>query len=152
MKFDTDKLKVNFIKPMTPTYYIENRKYTLTHSDTTGVLFLDIADFYNYDVVNFKLRDEVLGEWIKSNKSSYILYLYVYLKGVDAPEISNKYKIFKDNLKLAITGILYGDIELFKKHPDLLDSPIHIKFSSSHFMFNSVEYYETPKYYISKYI
>lgn len=152
MEFNTDKLKVNFIDPMTPTYFIENRKYTLTHSDTTGMLFLDVANFYNYDVINFKIRDDVLGEWIKSRNHCYTLCLYVYLKGIDIVEISKKYKIFKENLELAITAILYGDIALLTKYKYLMNSPIYVNFSSAHFMYNSVEYYKTPKYHLSKYI
>lgn len=148
MKFDNNNLKVNFIAPITTISPIENRKYTLTHSDTSGLLFLDIANFYNYDVVNFKIRDEVLGEWIPSGKNHYILCLYIYLKGIDPSEICRKYKIFKSHLDLSINAILHGDIQLINENKYLLSSPIHVKFSSSHFMFNSIEYYETPSYYL----
>ena len=149
MQFNNDKLKVNFLPPTTPIYPIEGRKYTFTHSDTTGMLFLDIGNTYNYDVINIQLRDEVLGEWIIYNKNSYTLCLYIYLKGIYHNEIQKKYQIFKSHLELAITSILYGDIELLKEYPYLMDAPIHVKFSSNHFMFNSSEYYETPSYYLS---
>ena len=47
MNFDKNKLEVNFIFPMTKTYTLKDRKYTLTHSDDTGILYIDIANFYN---------------------------------------------------------------------------------------------------------
>ena len=76
--------------------------------------------------------------------------MYIYLKGIYPNEIQKKYQIFKSHLELAITSILYGDIELLKEYTYLMDAPIHVKFSSNHFMFNSSEYYETPSYYLNK--
>ena len=44
------------------------RKYTLTHSDETGELFLTIGKDYDYESINYKLRDEALGSWEKEKK------------------------------------------------------------------------------------
>ena len=38
---------------------IEN--ISLTHSDTTGMMFLTIANEYDYNAINYDLRDEILG-------------------------------------------------------------------------------------------
>ncbi|MFX1448611.1 MAG: staygreen family protein, partial [Promethearchaeota archaeon] len=47
------------------------RKYTLTHSDSTGELFLTIGAEYDYEQISSLytrfMRDEVLAEWKKSN-------------------------------------------------------------------------------------
>lgn len=142
------KLKVNFINPITSTIPIENRKYTFAYSNEKNLFILDVGNFYNYKMVDFTLRNEILGKWILESKNNYTLLLYINLKGYDTTEINQKYKIFKENLSLAIHKILLGDILLIKTHPYLINSPIYVHFSSAHFMFNSVEYYKTPSFYL----
>ena len=78
MRFAPDKLKTTFVEPITLYSPIEGRKYTLTHSDDTGVLFLTIGNEYNCDAINEDLRDEVLGTW-KVYYNSYILFFYIYV-------------------------------------------------------------------------
>ena len=51
--------------PATSAQPLEGRKYTLTHSDVTAELFLDIGYVYNYEVVNCEMRDEVLAKMEK---------------------------------------------------------------------------------------
>lgn len=43
MDFNPEKLEVNFMPPATSTSPIKNRKYTLTHSDETAMMFLDVG-------------------------------------------------------------------------------------------------------------
>ncbi len=63
--FNPQKLSVRLIPPATFNQPIEGRKYTLTHSDITPELFLDIGYVYNYESINLKMSDEVLAEWKK---------------------------------------------------------------------------------------
>ena len=77
MRFDPDKLETNIIPPTTSTEPIEGRKYTLTHSDDTGMMFLDISNKYNYSAINEKLRDEVLGKWKIYDFNCYILIKHI---------------------------------------------------------------------------
>lgn len=145
MEFNKNKLEVNFIYPMTKTYTLQNRKYTLTHSDDTGILYLDIANFYNYKKIDINLRDEVLGSWVLVQKNKYNLLLNIYLKGYYPYEIKRKYEIFKYHLNMAIKSILYGDRDFLIKNNFLLNSSIIVNFSSSYFMYNSSEYYGLVK-------
>ncbi len=39
MEFTPDKLEITLIEPVTENGPVEGRKYTLTHSDETGMLF-----------------------------------------------------------------------------------------------------------------
>ena len=57
MRFSPDKLETNFIEPINLYGPIKDRKYTLTHSDTTGMMFLTIANEYDYNAINYDLRD-----------------------------------------------------------------------------------------------
>ena len=51
MEFTPDKLEITLIDPVTENGPVEGRKYTLTHSDETGMLFLDIGNVYNYSAI-----------------------------------------------------------------------------------------------------
>ena len=55
MRFSSDKLETNFIEPINLYGPIKDRKYTLTHSDTTGMMFLTIANEYDYNAINLIL-------------------------------------------------------------------------------------------------
>ena len=57
---------------------IKDRKYTLTHSDDTGMMFLTVSNEYDYSAINYDLRDEVLGTW-KTYDDSYILFFMLIL-------------------------------------------------------------------------
>lgn len=147
MEFNPDKLETTFIEPMTPYGPIEDRRYTLTHSDETGMLFFDVANEYNYDAINLDLRDELLGTW-KAFDDGYGLFLYAYIGSLDLVSSLMKYNAFKTHMKLALEAIFYGDREFLKKNPKLLDSPIYIKFDSSIPIFNNYEFYGYVKDYV----
>ncbi|MCR8744678.1 staygreen family protein [Romboutsia lituseburensis] len=147
MNFNPDKLETTFVEPMAPYGPIEGRKYTLTHSDKTGVMFLDIADEYNYKVINQDLRDELLGT-LKNFDSSYVLFLYAYIGNLDYFSSLMKYSAFKSHMNLALQAIIYGDRDLIKEHPKLANAPIYVKFNSPLPIFDNYEFYGYVKYYI----
>ncbi|RHW40102.1 hypothetical protein D1B33_04455 [Lysinibacillus yapensis] len=148
--FDPQKLTIRFISPANPNEPIQGRKYTLTHSDQTGQLFLDIGPNYNYEAINPQMRDEVIAEWQKNE--SYRLIGKVYVDGnensVDAA--GKRYEIFKRELGTALQAILFGDRSFFSNYPELLDAPILIYFESRFPNFNQLFYYGTPKQYLSQ--
>lgn len=147
MEFNPDKLETTFIEPMTSYGPIKGRKYTLTHSDETGMMFLDIADEYNYDAINQDLRDELLGTW-KCYNDSYGLILYAYIGDWDYFSSLMKYNAFKYHMNLALQAIIYGDRDFLKKYPELTESPIYVKFDSSIPAFDNYEFYGYVKDYI----
>jgi hypothetical protein len=149
-KFMPDKLTVTYLLPATPYEPVDSRKYTLTHSDTTGELFLSIGNVYDFQSINFTMRDEVLAVWITRN-GEYVLYGNVYIsKGeFDKNMARIRYMIFKKELELALTGIIYGDRSFFTNYPWLLDAPIYIQFTSVFPEFNKLEYYGTPRKYLN---
>ena len=83
VNFDTNKLETTFIYPATNITPLMGRKYTLTHSDTTGTLFLDIGITHNLDAINQELRDEVLGKLKLIEDKLHCLYLYVFVGNYD---------------------------------------------------------------------
>lgn len=147
MRFNTNKIETTFIAPITLDSPIEGRKYTLTHSDDTGIMFLTVANEYNYSAINQDLRDEIIGTW-KRYSSFYNLFFYAYVGDLDYIDALNRYNIFKSHLTLALQAIIYGDRELLNKHKELLNTLIYVKFDSSIPTFNNYEFYGYVKDYI----
>ncbi len=147
--FDKYKLNVNFMKGVSKVNPIIPRKYTLTHSDESAELFLDIGKVYNYKALT-SFRDEVLCEWINCN-NMYYLQCYAYISGgeFNLKESEIRYNIFKKELPLALTAIINGDKTFFKAHPYLYNSPIFIKFNSIYPAFNKIEYFGKIKDYFN---
>ena len=147
MEFTPDKLETTLMSPTTEDGAIEDRKYTLTHSDTTGMMFLTIANEYDYNAINYDLRDEILGAW-KESDTSYILFFYAYVGNLSYADALYRYNIFKSHIDSALQAIIYGDRMLLSKYPELLNTPIYIKFDSSIPVFNNYEFYGFVRYYI----
>lgn len=143
--FNPDKLNVEFRSGVTPTDPIIPRKYTLTHSDFTGELFLTIASVYAYDKIN-QMRDEVFAEWQKDN-GEYYWYVYVYVGDYGEKINAIRDMIFRRELPSALEAMIYGDTEFFDAHPQLNDASIWIYFDSVEPKFNSFEYWGTIKDY-----
>lgn len=141
-KLNPKKLSVTFKKGVTPKEPIIPRRYTLTHSDKTGELFLTIGPKYAYDEINYK-RDEVLGEWIKQG-TKYSFHVNVH---VDSPLGANstfiRNSIFEKEMPLALEAIRYGDRKFFNVNLKLDKAPIIIHFNSLNPYFNRKEYFGT---------
>lgn len=148
--FIPSKLTTTYDAPATPFRPVEGRKYTLTHSDTTGQLFLSIGCAYNYGAINYQFRDEVLAEWVPK-LGEFSLCGRVYVSGGEFDENYAKvrYMIFQKELNLALKGIVYGDQAFFNNYPWLLDAPIYIHFESIYPPFHQVAYYGTPRHYLT---
>ena len=98
-KFNPKKLKVIYRDEVDRNKLEIPRKYTLTHSDRTGNLFLTIGKTYDYKSIDYNIRDEVLAFWEKSDK----YYLKVKLEvdnGSSLPKIIIRNKIFSGLLGL----------------------------------------------------
>lgn len=143
MDFDSNKLQTTFIYPATPSKPVIGRKYTLTHSDTTGIMFLDIGTEYNYSAINEELRDELFGRWVfYDDDNSYKLFFYAFVGGDNFSTALKRYNIFKSHMNMAIQAIIYGDRYLFKEYPQLINTPIYVKFDSDFPLFNNYESYK----------
>ncbi|MEL3972225.1 staygreen family protein [Rossellomorea oryzaecorticis] len=149
--FNPDKLSVTYLPPASIFNPIDNRKYTLTHSDLTGELYVSIGSQYDLMKINAQMRDEVLGEW-RREQGQYTLCGKVYVSGGEFDEKLSKvrFMIFKKELPLALTAIVNGDQGFYTYYPWLLDAPIYIYFESVFDEFNQVIYFGTPRQYLLK--
>ncbi|MGG5463273.1 staygreen family protein [Clostridium sp. B9] len=145
--FNPRRLSVEFRTGITDEKPVEGRKYTLTHCDETGELFLTVALTYAYDKINSMKRDEVFGEWKRVDKR-FIFKIYVYVDGNGGKaDAAKRERIFRKELPLALSAIKYGDRKFLEDNKNLLDSPIIVRFISAYDEFNKIENYGTFRNY-----
>lgn len=122
---------------------ILSRKYTLTHSDFTGELFLSIGKEYDYKKLRGLytrfMRDEVLAEWKKID-SNYELHIYLHVSGgITFGGARFRDRILRNHLPLVIEILRYAEKDLIKKHDFLQEAEIYIHFKSNKKRYNKIE-------------
>jgi hypothetical protein len=142
-RLNPDKLHVTYLSGTTSDKLILPRRYTLTHSDITGELFLSIGNQYNTKQISRLytrlMRDEVLAEII-SNVDSLEFRVYCHISGGFVfGRASWRYNIFRSELPLVLEAIRYGDRALFEQNTKLDNIPVNIYFQSSKKQFSNVE-------------
>ena len=115
--FNPEKLHVVYKDSVDVKKLILPRKYTLTHSDSTGDLFLTIGSEYDYDQISSFytrfMRDEVLAEW-QEKDNYYELHFYLHVSGIFFFGWAGlRDRIFRHHLSLVYQVIKYGDKNLF---------------------------------------
>ncbi|PYZ94942.1 hypothetical protein CR194_05335 [Salipaludibacillus keqinensis] len=145
--FSKNKLSVTFIPPATFCNPVLQRKYTLTHSDETGELFLSVGLTFDNNAIDMTMRDEVIAEWKQDRNGLMILKGCAFVDAgmFDEQTASIRYTIFKREMALALMGMINGDSAFFPCHPTLLDSPIFIQYVSIFPQFHHVSYEGTPR-------
>lgn len=106
------------------------RRYTLTHSDRTGNLFLTIGSDYDYKQIKGwytrLMRDEVLAELILDEHGPALHVYCQVVRGLGSR--SFREAIFRRELDLILEAIRYGDRDFFDKEQELDKSPVLIHF------------------------
>ena len=127
-----EKLHVQLAPGTEPEGPITPRRYTLTHSDATGDLYLTIGPDYDRKQVSGwytrLMRDEVLAEWCREQEGP-ALHVHCHVSGglVLGPP-GWRSAILKRELPLVLEAFRVGDRELFAAHPGLDRSPISVHF------------------------
>ncbi len=141
VNFNPDKLSIR--KVYSDDLNILSRKYTLTHSDLTGELYLTIGKEYDYDklkklYVRF-MRDEVLAEW-KKNNDNYELHLYVHISGgfiFGGAKFRNA--IIRSHLPLVLKILKYSEKDLIGSNTFLEEASIIVHFKSKKDKYDKIE-------------
>jgi hypothetical protein len=142
------KLHVTFAAPATADRLVLPRRYTLTHSDATGDLYLTIGENYNLNQISGiytrLMRDEVLAEW-RQNGDGAILHVYCHVSGgIVFGSAGMRDAIFRRELPLVLEAFRYGDRALFEVVTEMDRWPIWIHFNSSTRRYNRVERWGIP--------
>ena len=142
-KLNPDKLHVQFQDGISREGPLYPRKYTLTHSDATGDLYLTIGPDYNFSQISGLytriMRDEVLAEWrINGEKSSLHIYCHVS-GGIVFGPAGWRDSIFRRHLPMVIQSIYYGDRLFLETNSGLTQSKVFVHFKSSRDKYNRLE-------------
>jgi len=148
-----EKLHVKHVARIGPIDPISPRRYTLTHSDITGELFLTIGPDCNESQIcgwyTRLMRDEVLAEW-KDTDEGPALHVYGHVSGGFVfGSAQFRYEIFQDELPLVLEALRYGDSSFFAAHPQLDNAPIWVHFESTVPRYNVTERWGVPADYLA---
>jgi hypothetical protein len=127
------------------------RCYTLTHSDSTGDLFLTVAPTVDQKQISGwytrLMRDEVVAEWQESEDGP-ALHVFCHVSGGFAfGSAGMRYGIFQRELALVLEALRFGDAGLFEARPELDRAPIWIHFQSTNRRYHKTESWGSPAQY-----
>lgn len=150
-KLNPSKLYVTLLEGTTERELYLPRRYTLTHSDISGDLFLSIGAAYNQNQISGwytrLMRDEVLAE-LKSEEGSFSLHVYCHVSGgIVFGTAGWRNDILHYHMRMVIEALRYGDRELVSAYPQLDDAKVRAHFSSRHVRYNRVEEWGSLKEY-----
>jgi hypothetical protein len=146
-RLNPNKLHVSHLSGTATANMTIPRRYTLTHSDRTGDLFLSIGSQYDTKKISKLytrlMRDEVLAELVNNEgKLEFRVHCHVS-GGFIVGSAGWRYNIFRSELPLVLEAIRYGDRTLFEKNPELDHVSIYIHFHSGKKRYNIVEQWGT---------
>ena len=126
---EASKLHVKFGEGARPDGPLYPRRYTLTHSDRTGDLFLTIGADYDrraLRALQVRLeRDEVLGEWIRTDDGPSLTLHMTAQGGVPIfGTAAMRRTIFRHYRSLVLDALGYADRALSEAHPELEGAPV----------------------------
>ena len=142
-RLNPEKLHVTYLSGTTQDKLILPRRYTLTHSDMTGELFMTIGhDYHKTQISKFYtrlMRDEVLAELIKNGEHlEFRVYCHVS-GGMIIGTAKWRNSIFHSELPLVLEALRYSDRTLYETDPNLDRTPVSIYFHSLNSRYNQVE-------------
>lgn len=100
------------------------RKYTLTHSDETGMRFLFIDSEYAEEEYD-EIRDEVIARWYKKEDNYYFKVFCPLTCKESKYTADERLEIFKRHMPRALKAIIGGDSNYINSNKELLDATIH---------------------------
>ena len=138
-----EKLHVKYLRGAAADAPIAPRFYTLTHSDSTGDLFLSIGSCYDKKQISGLytrlMRDEVLAE-LKKDSEGFSLNVHCHVSGGFVfGRAKWRYNIFCSELSLALEAIRLGDNVFFDHDPKLDNTPVLVHFESTDRRFHKTE-------------
>jgi hypothetical protein len=146
-RLNPKKLHVTYLNGTTMEDLVLPRRYTLTHSDRTGILFLTISNDYDTrqtsSLYTRLMRDEVLAE-VNEEEDGLVFRVYCHVSGGFVFGTAKwRYVVFRHELPLVLEAIRFGDRNLFEKITNLDNTPVLIHFESTDNRFNKVENWGT---------
>jgi hypothetical protein len=138
-----DKLHVTFQAGTSAVGLKFPRRYTLTHSDMTGDLFLTVGAEYDRKqtggLYTRLMRDEALAELVEGAGGPE-LHVHVHVSGgLVFGTAAFRNAILHQHLPLVLQAVRHGDRALFETHPELDAAGVQVHFAARQRRFNIVE-------------
>lgn len=125
------KLHLAFMPGVSREGPLTARAYTLTHSDSTGELFLSIGESVNQPQISGWytrfMRDEVLAEWCFADPAALDVHCHVS-GGIVLGTPDWRKEIFRRHMPLVLEAFRYGDRTFILAHPELETAPIRVHY------------------------
>jgi len=139
----SEKLHVKYTGEGEPEKLAHPRKYTLTHSDRTGDLFLNIGTEVDQAAISGwytrLMRDEVVAEYLLKNDGPE-LHVYCHVSGGFVLGTAGwRYGIFRYHMPMVLQAFYYGDRRFLKTNPAYEHAPIFVHFQSTRSRYHIVE-------------
>jgi hypothetical protein len=133
-ELNPDALQVRFIDGVTWDDFSLPRRYTLTHSDRTGDLFLGIGKEFCQEqtsgLYTRLMRDEVLAEWMGVD-GVYQLHVLCHVSGgLVFGSARTRLGIFRQHMRLVLEALRHGDKGIYASHPELDKGRVLVHFCS----------------------
>lgn len=150
-RLNPDKLHVTYLPGADRDGPLSPRRYTLTHSDVTGQLFLSIGPEFDARKLSHwytrMMRDEVIAEWEMENGEPGLAVHCHVSGGVVFGWAGMRNGIFHRELRLALEAIRFGDRQLVEAHPALDEARVSVRFHATQRRYNVEENWGTFKDY-----
>jgi Staygreen protein len=145
------KLHTRFAAGVSPEGPLAPRRYTLTHSDSTGDLFLTVGPEVDRKQISGwytrLMRDEVLAEWQESEEGP-ALHVFCHVSGgLSFGSAAMRFGIFQRELPLVLEAFRFGDRAIFEALPELDRAPVWVHFHSTDRRYHKKERWGTPAQY-----
>lgn len=101
------------------------RKYTLTHSDETGMRFLFVGSEYAEEEYD-ELRDEVIAHWDKIDDKYFLKVLCPLSCEASKYSADERLEIFKRHMPRVLKAVIGGDLAYINSNEKLLEAANHI--------------------------
>lgn len=124
----------DIMKPYEP---VKDRRYTITHSDITGELFVFVSEYYAEDQIT-KMHDEVRIVWGYYNKELALIGEVTVDNSDITGDSSVRNNIFYNEMPIALQALRQADRFLFEKYYNLDNTPVYICFISSNPEYNKI--------------
>jgi hypothetical protein len=145
------KLHIKFAEGITADAPLTPRAYTLTHSDSTGEMYLTIGPKHDKRQISGwytrLMRDEVLAEWQSREKPELHVHCHVN-GGLVIGSAGWRDSIFRRHLPLVLETFRYGDRALFEAFPELNLAPIRVHFHATQERYDRIEDWGKPGDYL----
>ena len=130
-RLNPDKLHVKLVDGVYPEGPLTPRCYTLTHSDTTGDLFLSIGRDYNRPQISGLytriMRDEVLAEWKEDTQPALHVHCHVS-GGLVVGTARWRDSILRYHMPMVLEAFRYGDAALVDAFPYVSQAAVIVHF------------------------